>query len=174
MKKLFLLILLFTSVTVMAQSRGRAKQNRNYNNNAQKRYNGANYEGIIYKNTILTVGNHYQSANRQYYFAFQADGNLAIYRSADNRVLWSSGTTGRSVNRAEFQGDGNLVLTASNGTVVWDAFSHQSQQTKTVMENLSDNRTRQGRNALIMQNDGNLVIYSGRERTVKWASHSNQ
>lgn len=174
MKILFLFILLFAGVTVMAQSRGRGKQNRNYNNNVQKRYNGANYEGIIYKNTILIVGNHYQSANRQYFFTFQEDGNLAIYRSADNSVLWSSGTTGRSVNRAEFQGDGNLVLTASNGTVVWDAFSHQSQQTNTIVENVTDNRTRQGRNALIMQNDGNLVIYSGRERAVKWASYSNQ
>ena len=170
MKKLFFLFLLFIGVQVMAQSPARVNQNKN----VQKHYTGVNSLGIIYNNTILKAGNHYYSLYGKYFFTFQRDGNLAIYRSADKKVLWSSGTTGRSVRKCEFQTDGNLVLTNVNGTVVWDAFAHQSQQTGAIFENAAENKSRGGRTALIMQNDGNLVIYTGKNRGVRWASYSNQ
>lgn len=173
MKKLLFFAFFFTCLQLMAQQRAE-NNNRNHNTKEQKRYDGLSFFGIIYNNSVLMVNRHYQSANRKYYFTFQPDGNLVIYRSLDNRNIWSSGTTRRSVNKCEFQKDGNLVLTGSNGTVVWDAFAHQSQQTNTIIENTAENKMRAARNALIMQNDGNLVIYSGRSRNVKWASYSNQ
>ena len=170
MKKLFFIFLLFATVQIVAQPKTRVNQNKN----AAMRFSGVNFLGIIYNNTILRAGNHYYSLDGKYFFTFQLDGNLAIYRSADKKVLWSSGTTGRSVRKCEFQTDGNLVLTSSNGTVVWDAFAHQSQQTGSIFENAAENKARGGRTALIMQRDGNLVIYTGKNRSVRWASYSNQ
>ena len=170
MKKLFFLFLLFTTVQIVAQPKTRDNQNKN----VAMHFSGVNFLGIIYNSTILRPGYHFYSLYGKYFFTFQMDGNLAIYRSADNKVLWSSGTTGRSVRRCEFQTDGNLVLTSSNGTVVWDAFAHQRQQTGSIFENAAENKMRGGRTALIMQNDGNLVIYTGKNRAVRWASYSNQ
>lgn len=66
------------------------------------------------------------------------------------------------------------MLISSNGRVVWDAFAHQSQQTGIIMENAADNKMRAAGNALFMQNNGNLVIYAGKGRDVKWASYTNQ
>lgn len=170
MKKLFFLFLLFVTVQTIAQRQPDANQNKNLQNH----FSSSNLLGLIYNNTILRAGNHYYSLNGRYFFTFQLDGNLAIYRSADKKVLWSSGTTRRLVRKCEFQKDANLVLTNTNGTVIWDAFAHQSQQTNTSFENEAENKKRGGRNALIMQNDGNLVIYTCQNRNVRWASHTNQ
>ena len=102
MKKIFFLFLLFIGVQVMAQSSARVNQNKK----VKMRFSGVNFLGIIYNNTILRAGNHYYSLYGKYFFTFQLDGNLTIYRSADKKVLWSSGTTGRSVRKCEFQTDG--------------------------------------------------------------------
>ena len=173
MKKLLLFVFVFASFQVIAQQSSNSS-NSIHNSNDQKRHHGLFFLGSIYNNAIIVTNRHYQSANRKYFFTFQPDGNMVIYRSLDHKNIWSSGTTGRSVNKCEFQKDGNLVLTSAYGTVVWDAFAHQNQQTNAVVENTADNRTRASRNALIMQNDGNLVIYKGISRNVKWASYSNQ
>lgn len=81
------------------QWRGRHNKNRNYNKQDQRRFNGINYLGIIYENTTIEVNKHYQSANKRYFFTFQPACNFVIYRSADNRNIWSSGTTGKGVNK---------------------------------------------------------------------------
>ena len=114
MKKISFLFLLFISVQLMAQPRGRVDQNKHVdqNKNVAMHFSGVNFLGVIYNNTILRPGYHFYSLYGKYFFTFQADGNLAIYRSADNKVLWSSGTTGRSVRRCEFQTDGNLPAPA--------------------------------------------------------------
>ena len=172
MKNLLFFTLLVASLQLNAQHK--MESNKHHNVSEQKGAEAATLFGVVYGNAYLRANRHYQSANRKYFFNFQPDGNLVIYRSADNKTLWSSGTTRRGVTKCEFQNDGNLVLTSSNNRVVWDAFAHQSQQTGTIVESAADNKKRAARNALIMQNDGNLVIYAGRGREVKWASYTNQ
>src|SRR4051812_31181193 len=41
---------------------------------------------------VLNFGNSIWSANREYTFVFQSDGNLVLYRHRDMRPLWASGT----------------------------------------------------------------------------------
>jgi hypothetical protein len=49
----------------------------------------------------------------------QSDGNLVLY-TADNRAVWSSGTTGqRRGDRLTLQNDGNLVVARADNQVVW-------------------------------------------------------
>jgi hypothetical protein len=175
MKQVITLLLLVISMQAMAQQRGWQKERKQRARVEQSnRNNQRNYSGTIYGNTILRVDQHYYSENGQYYFAFQNDGNLVIYRAQNNAVLWSSGTNNRNVIKAEFQRDGNLVLTDNSGRPVWDAFRNQYFKTGDVVESTATRRARGSRNALIMQNDGNLVIYSGVGKSVKWAAGSNQ
>lgn len=57
-----------------------------------------------------------------YTFIFQAtDGNLVVYRKADNKVIWSSYTGGKGGVMAVVQNDGNFVLYNSAGGAVWNS-----------------------------------------------------
>lgn len=179
MKKLLFIAMLFIAADTMAQ-RSTKKYNRwsnqqqSQNSNTNKKYHSQ--AGNFYAATALTTDYHYTSPNGQYFYTFQPDGNLVVYRSSDNRSLWSSGTQGRAV-KAVFQKDGNLVLSDVNGGVVWDAFSLAKQTGKGVAENAesaAQHRTRGNRNAILMQDDGNLVIYAGNGTTPRWFTGTNQ
>ncbi|WKU48506.1 hypothetical protein Q3V23_33005 [Streptomyces sp. VNUA116] len=58
------------------------------------------------------------------HLVMQQDGDLALYTSgADGtgrQLRWHSGTTGEG-NRAELRADGNLVVTAQDGTELWQS-----------------------------------------------------
>lgn len=89
------------------------------------------------------VGPGYQmfSPSGEFLFAFQTDGNLVLYQYGT--PLWSSRTNGEAATALWMQTDGNLVL-YDGATPIWASGTNGK-----------------GSNAsLVLQNDGNLVIYA--------------
>jgi hypothetical protein len=82
-----------------------------------------------------------QSPNGVYTLVFQADGNLVLYRYADE-VLWASGTSGKAAQGFRFQKDGNLVIYNPNGAL-WAANCHN-----------------RGGEAFVLEDDGSLVVHA--------------
>jgi hypothetical protein len=100
----------------------------------------------------LYVGQQLQTADRRYRLTLQSDGNLVLYSSNNNHVLWSSGTYGQPSAYLSMQGDGNLVIYDANGHALWN--------TKTWGH---------GGTQLTIQQDGNLVIYDNNGHA-SWSS----
>lgn len=102
----------------------------------------------------LTAGQTRVSADGHYTLVMQGDGSLVDYVNgsdgAPHRPVWSTRTQVSGV-RATMQPDGNLVLYAPSGDVVWASGTngHPGAQ-------------------LVVQADGNLVIYAGADAI--WAS----
>lgn len=116
----------------------------------------------------------------------QTDGNLVLY-AKNNSVLWSTGTNGNPGAELVMQADGNLVLYDSGGSVIpttnlpsntsvplasgnyyvnrylfHDYVMHQGQELST------PDHTRR----LVLQHDGNLVLYNQNNKPL-WASGTN-
>lgn len=102
---------------------------------------------------FLTRGVAINSANGQYRFVLQTDGNLVLYKNSNNQVLWAINSVGTNRYGLWFQHDANLVLYAnSNGTgSVWASNKQSSNQGMHYGLKVSDVR-------LVFQNDGNLVL----------------
>jgi len=96
----------------------------------------------------------------------QSDGNVVVYNGG--AAIWSTNTADNELNAAggpgqgvhpyhlTMQTDGNLVLYAANGRVMWASNTSSAQGA-----------------VLRVQNDGNLVIYSAADcSTPLWASGS--
>ncbi|WP_170159834.1 glycosyl hydrolase [Frondihabitans australicus] len=99
--------------------------------------------------TSMTPGSSLVSSNGKYRLAFQSDGNLVVYTSA-NKAIWQSKTAGKHGTRLSLQNDANLVLYRSTPSPVW--------YTRT-----------SGRGAgstLTMQSDGNLVLRNSAGRAL--------
>lgn len=77
-----------------------------------------------------------------YTLVFQKDGNLVLYNSKNSskEVIWATGTNG-TAETFKASKDGNFALLNSQDKPIWS--------TKT-----------SGRNRLVLQEDGNLVVYS--------------
>jgi uncharacterized protein YkwD len=90
----------------------------------------------------------------------QSDGNLVIY-SSSSRPLWSSQTYGRGASTLLLQGDGNLVIAAAAGVtwanMAPGAATMNSGATLTSGQSL---HSPDWRFWLNMQSDGNLVQYA--------------
>lgn len=101
----------------------------------------------------------------------QADGNLVVYTGAT--PLWSSNTTGFGSTRLTMQDDGNLVIYSGwraiwcNGNILYNRLS-QNQTLRVDESLLSSNR----QYTLIMQGDGNLVLYRSGGGAL-WASNTS-
>lgn len=107
----------------------------------------------------------------------QADGNLVLYNGS-GQALWNTETGGNPNARLVLQTDGNLVLYSASNVPLWASYSIS------VPDNLSYTNitlptngrmypgqvfsTADRRYKLIMQTDGNLVLYSP-SRAI-WAS----
>ncbi|TPG33753.1 LysM peptidoglycan-binding domain-containing protein [Mycolicibacterium hodleri] len=87
----------------------------------------------------LEVGQSLTSQNGAYKLILQDDGNLVLYAGDDS--VWSTGTNGKNVVRAEVQTDGNFVLYTPDDPV----WASQTKGAKDVR--------------LILQDDRNLVLY---------------
>ena len=104
----------------------------------------------------------------------QADGNFVCY--GDNGIAYfSTGTWGNPGSFIILQDDGNLVVYRQNGESLWaskttvmkaqlDANQQLNINDKLVAEN---NRT-----TLIMQGDGNLVLYRTFDSVALWSSNT--
>ncbi len=93
-------------------------------------------------NQTLSLNQYMRSADKRYVVLLRPDGNLVVY-SPGYRVLWATGTAGKSVTRAVMQADGNLVLYTALNRPVWDS--------KTAGFGLSFS---------VIQTDGNFVVYT--------------
>lgn len=111
-----------------------------------------------------------------YFATLQPDGNFVLYDRSD-AALWSTGTFGTNADHVALQNDGNLVVyTASDEALWWsgtvlpgpsETRFLRRDQALTTGQNLT---SRNGFVDLRLQNDGNLVLYSGSRAL--WASNT--
>lgn len=97
----------------------------------------------------------------------QPDGNLVLYTS-NNVAVWSTSTSGGGASRLILEGDGDLVL-YSGSTPIWSSGtgslkeetigSHFFTVGGAILPGQSINSP-DGRYRLVLQGDGNLVLYS--------------
>lgn len=121
------------------------------------------YPDTVYasQNTTLYADSTINSANGVYSLKFQEDGNLVLYKNG-TQVIWDINKTNciptpNEAYRTRFQPDGNLV-------VYWSTQSSPLQEIA-----VWDTNTAGHPNArLVVQNDGNVVIYDSNNR-VLWA-----
>ena len=107
------------------------------------------------------------------YLAMQDDGNLVVY-SAQGKAVWATMTNGHRGATATVQTDGNLVVYDAKGKALWDANSSPANigpnglNPGAVMHagTLLYSRNKQLR--LVLQGDGNLVLYRG--GAAQWAT----
>ena len=88
----------------------------------------------------LVRGESLTSNNGAYTLTLQDDGNLVL--AARGKALWSSGTNGQDVVRAEVQRDGNFVVYTADKPV-WATNTKGKKDVR-----------------LVMQDDRNLVLYA--------------
>ena len=88
----------------------------------------------------LVKGESLTSKNGAYTLTLQDDGNLVL--AARGKAVWSSGTNGQDVVRAEVQSDGNFVLYTADKPV-WHTDTKGKKDVK-----------------LVLQDDRNLVLYA--------------
>lgn len=100
------------------------------------------------------------------YVTMQGDGNLVIY-DPNNQPFWGTNTAGRGPSSLVMQDDGNLVIYTAGGQPTWG--SGTEHNIANTPSSLADGQQLQrgdmllspnGAYRLIMQSDGNLVIYS--------------
>jgi len=103
----------------------------------------------------LGVGDRLISANRFATLELFPFGELQLYRTHFERVLWSSNTPGRPIDRVVMQADGNLVAYQPDGTAPWATGTDGHP----------------GASATL-RDDGDLVVSVG--PTVLWHSGSGQ
>jgi hypothetical protein len=128
----------------------------------------------IYAGTELRANDSLLSPNKRYLAIFQQDGNFVVYRTPDMHGLWATNTENRGANLCAFQTDGNLVVyttwEAQNG--YWDSqYNDETGEWESVYVEVEGTHTEyygrwhtathnQGGNRLVIQDDGNLVIYT--------------
>lgn len=106
--------------------------------------------------------------------AVQDDGNVVIY-GPDGRWLWQSGTVGNADATVTVE-DGDLVVRDADGEVIFDSATDQGLRNHVLVGSLNSGAATSslnGRYRLVMQTDGNLVVY--RVGTAVWSSgtHGN-
>ncbi len=98
----------------------------------------------------------------------QADGNLVLY-SQSNVALWSSQTSGNSGARLVLQTDGNMVIYSTTNVALWATYTTSNpDHLSYVNTTFNPGRLYPGQSIstadrrfhLILQGDGNLVLYS--------------
>jgi len=107
---------------------------------------------------ILSANQSVYSNSGNYKLILQGDGNLVLYRTADNYVMWTTDTNGSGANYLFFQLDGNLVLTQTTdpSTVVWASNIYADGQTQ---PNGYPNMYQYAAySKYVLQDDGNLIM----------------
>ncbi len=122
-----------------------------------------------------------QSANMQATkLILQGDGNLVLY-TQNMRPVWASGTDGNPGAWLALQVDGNLVLYSSTNVPLWSTgTSHNPFLDEYTYDSISGGCMLPGQMLtipnrsykLILQGDGNLVLYTQNMRPV-WASNTD-
>lgn len=106
----------------------------------------------------------------------QTDGNLVLY-SQNNVALWNSETAGNPGARLVLQSDGNMVIYNASNTAIWSTYTlHHPDHLAYINTSLPTGlmypgqtiNTADRRFKLMLQSDGNLVLYSPNRAT--WAT----
>ncbi|WP_157498797.1 reprolysin-like metallopeptidase [Geodermatophilus sp. Leaf369] len=116
---------------------------------------------------MWTTGSYSPGANLR----MQADGNAVLY-GADGGVLWHSGTWRSSGARLALGNDGRMVVVSPSGAESWatlpaDAAALAPGQSLYTGQALL---SADGGHRLVIQADGNLVLYTSGGRVV-WANY---
>ena len=98
------------------------------------------------------TGTHPEKPSCSFKAIMQNDGNFVIYRG--NKFIWQTKTNNNPGAKAEFRANGNFVLLGANNSAPF-----------------STNTPNMNGKKLVMQGDGNLVIYNFSGRPI-WASGS--
>lgn len=104
--------------------------------------------------STLEEGQSLVSRNGKYMLDMQGDGNLVLYW--EHQAIWQSHTRRDVPDSAIMQADGNFVVYVGQ-QAVWNSGSTQSDR---------------GAYSLVVQNDGNMVIYTAANKPI-WESHTN-
>jgi len=134
---------------------------------------------LVELNSSGTFWNSHTNGHPGAYLVVQGDGNVVIYAS-NGTALWNTGQ--RAIQTLTIQSDGNLVARNGSGAAVWAnsatqgsaGLIYKGSDTLTVGPSLTDHqflRSSDGRYFVLMQPDGNLVLY-GPGYHVLWHSHT--
>jgi len=155
---------------------------------------------ILNGNQRLNFNDRLLSPSGKFTLIMQGDGNLVLYSVDKNKALWASNTWNTPVTYAIMQNDGNfvcydpfgkaywasntsgvgayvtledsgqLVIIDMSGVALWGSNDRlmANQQLNVNDRLLSPN----GKFTLIMQGDGNLVLYSADANKAIWASNT--
>ncbi len=96
----------------------------------------------------LRVDRAITSVNYKYKLILQGDGNVVLYKGS-SYPIWSTSTMGRGVNVFKLQGDGNIVAYRGNWNPTWSSGTNGKAGYDAV---------------LLLQHDGDLVLYKSLER----------
>jgi Astacin (Peptidase family M12A) len=77
--------------------------------------------GSLLPGETLFVNQYKESCDRSAKLIYQADGNLVLYRTKDNKPLWATSTFGPSIGRVTMQFDGNLVMYDVGAKPIWSS-----------------------------------------------------
>ncbi len=122
---------------------------------------------VLYSNfqAVWNTGALGGSTNR---LVMQTDGNLVFY-DQNNRTLWSSQTNNNPGARLVLQTDGNLVIYSTSNAVLWATYTtHNPNHLNYINTTFKTGAlyprqsidTTDRRFRLVLQPDGNLVLYS--------------
>ena len=112
----------------------------------------------------LYEGEYLESTNGAYFAVVKTDGNFVIYVSpalTSSNTIWQTHTVGRGdkgTRKVVLHPEGRVSL-ESNGAVSWQ-----------INQNKASNNLKF---SLVMQDDGNLVLYESGTKAV-WASNTNR
>ena len=102
----------------------------------------------------MEKGNSIKSENGVFELILRESGNLELI--CRDTLIWESSTANSDVDVFQYKSNGNLVISRKNGTYAWES--------KTVCDEKPSDR-------LVLQNDGNVVLYAGGE--AKWSTKTH-
>ncbi|MFI9274952.1 glycoside hydrolase domain-containing protein [Kitasatospora sp. NPDC052896] len=113
------------------------------------------------------------SGNPGAYLLMQWDGNLVLY-GANGAALWSTGSWGNPGASVTVQAGGNVVLSGANGSTLWSSGTGEAPQTLDGGQSLAPGQWTAGQlTELMMQADGNLVMYRKADGAVLWSTNTS-
>jgi hypothetical protein len=121
----------------------------------------------LYRNFNKILWDSRAPGSRGKQLIMQSDGNLVLYNS-DNFPIWNSRTGGNPGSKLVVQDDGNVVLYSAANTVLWftgtnvsnsQAYINDTQYGGSMYAN-QEMKSADGRFRLVVQTDGNIVLYS--------------
>jgi hypothetical protein len=154
--------------------------------------------GLLRPGALLRTGHAVRSPNKRYTLLMQTDGNLVLYRgrtalwgsgteghpgasalmqtdgnlviySKAKTALWNTATYAHNGAYLAVQNDGNLVIYGKAGKALWwRAVYNQLLQAGEILKPGQAVLSASRRYTLLMQTDGNLVLYRG--KTALWSS----